>query len=365
MKSIFGLGLTATVLVALTFTNCKKDDEENDPIRAGVLNEKTGLRVAQCTSPAGNVYKYFYKSNGWVEQIECSCDDGTSETYDFSYNPNKITMTLYDEQGYPEMADDIATNYTKNGYLSDIEWITESTGEYNNYEFEVIANVAESFSYDGNGHLIGIKEIMKLESEYKELGTKVEEVTEDIFTLVWNDGKLQKIVYEENDEITTSGGTLAKEKKTSTKETSTMTFAYSNSTKNVWEQWSQSLALMFAIEENEAEMFAYIGLLGKGSSELPSKATYTCKIVETSETGKKTTTADGTETCNFGYTLNKANSLYSSTINGEKYSFGYDYAEVASAVHDNALKYNNKLMNSKKTTIKNKAQKIAAKLRDF
>ena len=60
MKRVFTLGLTATMLVALTFTNCKDDDEEYEPMKAGVLNEKTGLRVSQCASPSGDVYKFFY-----------------------------------------------------------------------------------------------------------------------------------------------------------------------------------------------------------------------------------------------------------------------------------------------------------------
>lgn len=329
MKRVFGLGLTVTMLVALTFTNCTKD-EEYEPMKAGVLNEKTGLRVAQCASPLGGGYKFFYKSNGWIEQVEVTCADGTSEAYDFSYNPNKMAMTLYDEQGYPEITDDIAVNYNKNGYLSDIEYIIKQSGEIENIEFDGIGNMAKSYSYDGNGHLIGIKAIMKMEFEYKESGIKMEVVEEGIFTLTWNDDKLQKITYKDNETTTISGGTLTKEKKTSTNETSTMTFAYSNSTKNIWGQWAQSLALLFAIEEDESEMFAYVGLLGKGSSALPSKATYACKIVETLETGKKTSSED-TQTFNFAHTLNKGNAIYSTTINDVVYKFGYDYAEVALA----------------------------------
>ena len=355
MKRVFTLGLTATMLVALTFTNCKDDDEEYEPMKAGVLNEKTGLRVSQCASPSGDVYKFFYKSTGWIEQIEATCADGTSETADFSYSPNKISIMDYDENGIPEDGDDIAISYNGKGYISEIEYNVK-VEDVEGYSGSGDMKITESYSYDGE-YLSAISHTEELKYEYYELARELNAVYNVKYTLTWNDGKLQKILYEDEETTSVSGGTLDKEKKTSIKETATLAFAYKNPTKNIWGQWAQSQTLLFAENEDLAEMFAYVGLLGKGSSTLPSAATCTTKVVETSETGKKTS-SENTLNYNFAHALNKANAIYSTTINDVVYKFGYDYAEVVSA---KAIGKGDKLRSGARFTKRN----IQSKLRDF
>lgn len=297
-KNIFFVGLLAVMLLAvptLALTSCGGDDEVgggSGSTTTGVVDPKSGLRLASYDDPSYASYTYQYTDDGKLAKI---C--GPSESYEFSYAPNKVTGTSGDEGEIKDMT--CSLSYNGSGYITalDMSWDI-----YINERKDLSGSEKATLSYDGSGHLI------KATSTYIERGTNDDETYSSaeswtgVFT--WTNNRLEKVVTKWKSDDGES-------------ESATITFEYDGGYTNPYRQWSPSLTDV--VMGSFLSLSAYVGLLGVGPTELPSSSDVEWIWSESDEVD--------TEYAIFDYTFDREGALGYSYINGERYSFGYDYTD--------------------------------------
>ena len=304
------LAIMMVAVLCVGFVSCGDDDDEGGNGGNGgngggkPQSEVSALHV---TSACG--YNYTYDDAGRLESID--------DSYDFSYNPNKITG----EDG------DYTVGYNNKGFLSSLKGSESYDDYYERGEYTESATL----SYDGSGHLI------KIEGSYKDSWYDKEDrknysyTGKATYTLTWSNNLLQKVSY--IDEGKDSDGPF--------KDTDTYTLTYDNTAMsdyaNKWLQYGFFAGDIFGISDVVITPLFYVGLLGNGPAYLPSSMTDE-EYDESYEDGDKYT-YDYTYNYNYRYTFNGDGSIKSINWSNDwsqytyQYTYGDAYIQESAAPH--------------------------------
>lgn len=288
------LPMTVVALLSPSMSACGDDEDDGAAsTSAGVLDSRTGLRVKGFGD-----YRVCYDSKGRIDYIR----DDYGE-WEFSYNPNKISyVEIYNGQRIED--ETLSVSYNSSGCLSSANYSDSGQDEDEKWNESSQA----SLSYDGSGHLTKITGSGKESGIEK--GERYSESWTFSYTLTWRNNILQQVVWTEK---------WVEDGETET-ETETWTFSYDNdSYENEYHQWAPSIGRWL---DDIEELYAYVGLLGVGPSKLPSSAE---KYEEEFYDGKNHTYYDS---YSFSYGFNSDGSISYTFVNGTRYSFSYDYAEI-------------------------------------
>lgn len=285
----------------VALVSCGDDEPESGSgsKTAGVLDEKTGLRIAS----AGG-YNYVYAEDGKLQYVL----SGSSCRYEFSYSPN---MIIHVDDGDYDEAENYSVSYNGNGYVSSV---SESDTWEDEDERETETSDA-SFSYDGNGHLTKFSGTYK-ETEYeKKTGVTETESGTVTWTFTWSNNLLMKIVLLE--EGRDDDGPFRYEE--------TFTFSYNNESMtnyaNKYQQYSAFIDYPF---NSFMERLCYVGLLGNGPAYLPSKMEYEEKEEYYNSDGEKENHEEsGSQNYSYGFNNDGSISYVYSGSSRETYSYGY------------------------------------------
>lgn len=309
MKTFKYLFLLSMIMVGgLSFVSCSDDDDDNSSgsKSAGVLDEKTGLRV---TSAGG--YNYVYSDDGKLQYILYS----SMCRYEFSYSPNKITHV--DNGDYDE-AENYSISYNGSGYISSVS--ENDTWEDEDERETYSSNV--SFSYDDSGHLTKVSGTYKeTESGYdKEDGTYHTDTASGTvtWTFTWRNNLLQKIVM--LDEGREDDGPFRYEE--------TFSFSYNNeSMANYANKYLQYSAFVDEPFSGFMMRLCYVGLLGNGPAYLPSKMEYDAKEEYYSDGEKQNNDYSGSQT--YSYDFNSEGAISYVYMGRLKDTYSYDHVETS------------------------------------
>ena len=309
------LAIMMVAVLCVGFVSCGDDDDEGGNGGNGgngggkPQSEVSALHV---TSACG--YNYTYDDAGRLESIYDSYD-----SYDFSYNPNKIT----DEYG------DVCTvGYNNKGFLSSLNY-SES---YDDYDERGECTASATLSYDGSGHLIKIEGSWKDSGYDKEDQKNYSETFKLTYTFTWsNNNLLQKVSYIDE----------GKNSDSSFKNTDTYTLTYDNTAMsdyaNKWLQYGCFAELIFNddIFDEVITPLCYVGLLGNGPAYLPSGMTEE-RYNERYEDGDKYSDDHTYNNYNYRYTFNGDGSIKSINYSSDWYQYTYQYTYGDAYIQESA-----------------------------
>lgn len=292
---LFGVLLLGSA-AALGFVACSSDDEPGNGkalTTAGVLDKESGLRLKK----AGD-YTIYYDEKGRVERVV----DRYNDYFLFEYNPN--TFSHVDSWGETRKDDAYKVGYNGSGYVSSMSYSYNGVDE-DGYKESESADLSLSYSSD---HISKISVSAK-ESFYED-GYHYAWTATHTITFTWSKNRLVKMTWK----------TTEKEAGKTWNYTEEWVYDYEDVYENLYQQYAPSLTYAM---DNDMDIFAYVGLLGKGPDILPSSATYYEE--ETSSDGEN---YKDERKYNFRYGFNNNGSISYTYVNNNRYDFAYDYAET-------------------------------------
>lgn len=274
------------VTACAVFVSCSDDDDEGGSIPTGPVATYAGNLVKKA-----GPYTFYYDENGRCSKIESNGYDGAGE-FDYS----KGTYTLDDDDQVYKVT------FNGKGYITKLS----TSWNYPDYDGnDYTGNGTLSFSYDGDGHLIGCT-INGTETVVNDEGSeKYNETGKGVMT--WVNGNLMKTskVYD-----AVWGGEKYKN-------TYDCEFEYGNQ-RNVTGQYCSTLIDGISME---LDALALVGMFGTASAYLPVK----CSTSELFEGDLYENTKYPTFTLNSDGTIDSENNWgrwnYSYTSVGEGASY--------------------------------------------
>lgn len=280
MKRLKFIGMAAfAVALCGGFSSCSDDDDDNG---GSVPTGPTATFSGKLLSQIGR-YTFSYDENGrCVEVSHPSGDDGASE---IDYSTGTITT---------DYGDTYNVTFNGKGYITSLygAWDYIEDGESSSGSGRI------SFSYDGNGHLIGVTSSGSSTEVYE--GERYSYSESGKAVLTWQDGNLIKTeqTVTEND-----GG----EKITEVVRSS---FEYGN-------QANPTGQYCVALENNfldlELSVYSHIGLFGVGPAYFPTSYSYY----------ENYDGEEHTDNGNCSYTLNSDGTINRETVGGINYNYSY------------------------------------------
>ncbi|MBR1521120.1 MAG: DUF4595 domain-containing protein [Bacteroidaceae bacterium] len=316
--------LMAGMVVFAVSTSCSSDDDDDNngggsssKVQAGALagdDAEANAAVEGVRVSAVGDYRYSYDENGKLETIT-SRNGWTLEA------KNNFKMQWEDEYDTGEMSFSISGNR-----------ITGISIKYTLVEYgvSISGSGSASFSYNSKGQLTSIStnssESGNVDGEKYSASAKANSK----YTYS-SDNRLLSFKYESS----------GKDDDGNFKETELVTYDYSTSYPNLFYQYTprQIPGILFDLGADDADfdMFAYVGLLGKASSYLPSG--YTAEWVY-EEDGYEDDTESYTRSCSYSFndngTISQADGKsYSYTNVGTRAAF---YEEAAQPLKKDAVR---------------------------
>ncbi|MCH5303117.1 MAG: hypothetical protein J1E77_09780 [Prevotella sp.] len=301
---LFGVSFFVSAM-ALGFVACGGSDDEDlsDGVvssMAGLLDKESGLRVKK----AGD-YTYNYSDNGRIQ----SATAGSYTSFQFGYNPNYLSFQEtwqgeVEDEGYYRLVYNVA------GLLAGMTYSSDGIDD-NGYRE---TNDSEATVAYSGGRISKVS--ITGSGSYYEDGYRITWTATGMLTFTWANSRLVKVTWERDQR-------QADERYHSTEE---WNYDYNDGVGNAYLQYTPSLTL--AIEE-DMDIFAYVGLLGEGSAQLPSSATYSEEVILSA---KEEYTSE--KSYNFRYGFNKNGSVSYTYVDSNRYDFKYDYADTRAAAQE-------------------------------
>ncbi|MBR1667571.1 MAG: DUF4595 domain-containing protein [Bacteroidaceae bacterium] len=288
MKKTFLTFLMTGMVVCAVSTSCSKDDDGDGgggaSAQSGTLagdDAEANAAVEGVRVSAVGSYRYSYDENGKLESISSNNYQGW-----VLEAKNNFKMQWEDEHDTEELSFSISNNH-----------ITGASIKYTDYglsEGTITGSGSASFSYNSKGQLTSIS---ASSSESGNLfGEKYSASAKTTTKYTYSsDNRLLSIKFESNFADEGENG----------KETALITFDYSTSYPNLFYQFTpeQCPDIVFDMGGDAADfdVFAYVGLLGKASSYLPSG--YTEEYLY-EEDGEEDESGTYNRSCNYSFNSN-------------------------------------------------------------
>ena len=265
-------------MVMCLFAACSDDDEDKTP------QGPTMTYAGKLPSKVGN-YSFVYDDNGRCVQVK----SGSYVLGEIDYD--KGILISDDEEA--------KVSFTGKGYIKSIK----ASWDYKDEDGSYKGSGEISFSYNGDGQLTSYSESSS--ESGKEDGESFSFKGTYKATYTWKNGNLVKVVTEEMD---TEDGEKSEAG-------STCTIEYGDQ-KNELGQYSVGLADVLDMED--ADIFAYVGMLGKASSYFP--VSYTEEWYEKDSDGYEN---EGKHDSNMTYSFNSDGTIATEYVNGRSYNYSY------------------------------------------
>lgn len=264
-------------MVMCLFTACSDDDDDKIP------QGPTITYAGKLPSRIGN-YSFVYDDNGRCIQIK----SGSYVYGEIDYN--KGLLITDDEEA--------KVSFNSKGYITGISasWSYKEDGDSYKGSGKI------SFSYNGKGQLVSYSESSSESGKEDGESFSYKGTYKSVYT--WQDGNLVKVVTEEVD---TEDGEVSEAG-------STCTIEYGDQ-KNELGQYTVGLSDVLDMED--ADIFAYVGMLGKASSYFP--VSYTEKWYERDTEQEH----EGEYRREMSYSLNSDGTVATERVGNETFSYSY------------------------------------------